>query len=96
MVGHHPEESVTRTLVEGFRKTEKALASGAKKPPFRISGQNRNFTGRLRAFVGDLEAYMPLFVKETYTLLDYFHKKPLVILDEMRHLEQSALERKRK
>ena len=90
--GASSKESVTRTLVEGFRKTEKALASGAKKTALsNLRGKIETLLERIEGdFVGDLRHHT-LFVAYH---LDYFHKKPLVILDRDRG--QSALERKRK
>ena len=40
-----------------------------------------------------LEQYLPYFVKEQVTLLDYFPGKPLVIVDEPDRVQQAAFER---
>lgn len=40
-----------------------------------------------------LEQYLPYFVEDTITLIDYFREPPLIIIDEPEHLRQTALER---
>jgi len=88
-----------RLRISGDRETllNSLLKKGRKMPVNNLEDKvSQAFQEVERGvFSYHLEQYLPYFVEEKVSLLDYFPQSPLVIVDEPAHVENAAVEREK-